>query len=89
MESRNESDVQVVLKLVNGTEPSVKLGPNTRVAVTIISADFVCFIPTGELFTNFILLLLLLLLLLHTPIQRCKRSDEYINKSRKRTEQNN
>ena len=57
MEIRNESDVQVVLELVDGTEPSVKLGPNARVTVTIVSADIiVCSIPTGELysFVNFI-----------------------------------
>ena len=57
MESRNESDVQVVLELVDGTEPSVELGPNPRVTVTIISADIiVCSILTGELFSNSILL---------------------------------
>ena len=57
MESMNESDVQVVLELVDGTEPSVELGPNARVTVTIISADIiVCSIPTGKLYTfvNFI-----------------------------------
>ena len=54
MEIRNESDVQVVLELVDGTEPSVELGPNVRVTVTIVSADIVCSIPTSELFTNII-----------------------------------
>ena len=43
--------VQVVLELVDGTEPSVELGPNATVTVTIVSSDIVCSIPTGELFT--------------------------------------
>ena len=52
----NESDVQVVLELVEGTEPSVELGPNARVTVTIVSTDIIVYsIPTGELFTNFII----------------------------------
>ena len=45
MESRNEPDLEVVLELVDGTEPSVELGPNARVTVTIISADIVCSSP--------------------------------------------
>ena len=43
MEVRNESDVQVVLELVDGTEPSVELGPNARITVTIVSLDSALF----------------------------------------------
>ena len=48
MEGGNETDgVGVVLELEYGTEPSVELGPNSRIALTIVSVD-ICSSTTGE-----------------------------------------
>ena len=47
METGNETVVEVVLELADGTEPSVELGSNRRVSVTIITVD-ICSTPTGE-----------------------------------------
>ena len=44
----NETVVEVVLELVNGTEPSVLLGPSARASVTIVTTDIICFVPTGK-----------------------------------------
>jgi hypothetical protein len=48
MGNGTETVVEVVLELVDGTETSVELGPNARVAVTIVRMDIICFVPTGK-----------------------------------------
>ena len=52
MDTGNETVVEVVLELADGTEPSVELGSNRRVSVTIITVD-ICSTPTGEWVTKF------------------------------------